>query len=351
MSPHALGSLPEDDVATTTGGFARSGDGELVLLANSSMRARRAPLAILWLWGFQTILASLAAWPFTALVTRTYGLHPRGDAPIWKPGALALADLADALGASFAGLMPLPLLTLAVAAIAGLFPLALLLGQMTYATRSKRSAPFSLLTPHARRAFTPLLVVLASASVVQVVVVAAGLGVGGVISSRLASRVGEAPASQYGGLATLFFVFVATVLGVLHDLARAAVVRFNVSARYAARLAWNTFRRGPVVVYWSWAWRGLVMLGLVIIGSIVAEKSKNTASSAIVPLFVLHQSIILGRLTFRASWLARAVRAVDAAHRVVGKSSSSSRGPSSSSTPQAPLVTDIPAPARAFPLT
>ncbi len=344
----------DHDTVTTTGAIAR-GDAELVLLSNDSMRARRAPLAILWMWGFQSLLAMLAAWPLISFVSQTYGAHPRGDAPLWRGGAHALLDLLDYSAPTRGTLTPLPMLMFAVAAVLGLVPLALLLGQMTYATRSKRPARFVQLMPRALRAFTPMLVLFALTSVVELVVLGIGFAIGGGIASGMHASLGEARASQYGAIVELLFAAVVSVIGVWQDLARAAIFRFNVGAKQAARLAWNTLRRGPVMVYWSWAWRAVAMLALLILGSVVAEKSKSTATGAILPLFALHQGIIVGRIAFRASWLAKALRSVDLAHRVVRKARGSSRSlgggnpgldvPASTPTPPTTAVTPKPFPA------
>jgi hypothetical protein len=79
----------------------------------------------------------------------------------------------------------------------------------------------------------------------------------------------------------------------------------------------NVVRRGAVAVVWSWAWRGGVGAALLVVGSVVAERFGGQGGGALVALAVVHQSIVVARVALRASWLAKALRAVDNAHRVV----------------------------------
>src|SRR5262249_35300877 len=95
---------------------------------------------------------------------------------------------------------------------------------------------------------------------------ARGRGGGG--TGGRADRVGEARAEQLGWLTALLFLFVATVVGVAHDLARAAAVRFRVRALRAVQLGLNTLRRAPVSVTFSWAWRALASIAPIAVGAL-----------------------------------------------------------------------------------
>jgi hypothetical protein len=106
-------------------------------------------------------------------------------------------------------------------------------------------------------------------------------------------------------------------VGVLHDLARAAVIRFNVSGFRAIVLGWNAYRRHPIVSFWSWAWRGAAAVVPIVAGSVVAEKLGGRSGGSFLMLIAMHQLVIGARVALRASWLAKAIRAVDHAHRVI----------------------------------
>ena len=152
---------------------------------------------------------------------------------------------------------------------------------------------------------------------VQAVVIAIGSGLASATSSQLLARSGQAQAAQVGGVVALLFVIVASVVGVLQDLARTAILRFQVNTRGSFVLAASTFRRAPILLYWSWLWRGAAGIVLLVIGSVMAERLGGRSGGAVVGLFLVHQTIVLGRIALRASWLAQALRSMDRAHRVV----------------------------------
>jgi hypothetical protein len=83
-------------------------------------------------------------------------------------------------------------------------------------------------------------------------------------------------------------------------------------------LAWATLRREPLALTWSWAWRAAASLVPIVFGSLVAERLGGRGGLALVGLFGIHQTVVLSRVALRASWLAKAMRAVDGAHHVVG---------------------------------
>ena len=53
------------------------------------------------------------------------------------------------------------------------------------------------------------------------------------------------------------------------------------------------------------------------IGAMVAGRLGGRDGAALVVLTVVHQLVLLSRAALRASWLAKALRAVDHAHRVL----------------------------------
>jgi len=63
---------------------------------------------------------------------------------------------------------------------------------------------------------------------------------------------------------------------------------------------------------WSWAWRALISLGLVVC---VAAVVPRFGARGFIVVALLHQLVAIARTCLRASWLARALRAVDAVHR------------------------------------
>lgn len=292
-------------------------DDGLVLLSNDAMRARRRPGVVLALWAWETLLAALFAWPTAGIVRGAYGDHPRGDAPLWNAGGRELIDLV--LNTQHAGptVGSLALAILAVAAVLGLFPLAGALVGIAYTTRDLRAPRIHDVAVRALRAFSPLVIVLLAASVLQIIVLILGVVFGASFGAALEPTLGEARSEQFGWLVTLAFVGVAAFIGVAQDLSRAAIVRFRVRAVPGMRLGLNALRRAPMTTFWSWAWRAAAGLAPVIMGSLVAERLGGRGGAALVALFAIHQLVVGVRVALHASWLAKAVRAVDHAHRVV----------------------------------
>ena len=302
----------------------------LALLSNDAMRARRRPLAIALTWLWEAAVALIVAWPTASAVHRVYGAHPHGDAALWAPGALDLFNLLVHETAARSSIIVLAALTLLVASIAGLYPLSGLIVSIAYAFRvpggrdtdhgrvSFARAP-SVRAALARGAssFTSLLLLMVLAVVAQAAVTIVALVAGVALASNLEVRLGEARAEQLGVLLGLLIFAFAAIIGVVHDLARAAAIRFRVGAIRATRLGLNTLKRGPASITFSWMWRAIAALAPIAVGSIVAERLGLRAGAALFTLFVVHQLVVGTRVALRASWIAKALRAVDHAHRVV----------------------------------
>ena len=289
---------------------------ELVLLTNDAMRARRRPGAVLAVWLWETLMGLIVAWPASALVRGAYGEHPRGDESLWNPGGLELTDF---LANAAHGIAPITAIVVVVAiltAVTGLLPLAGMLVSIGFSTRILRAPGLRAVAARALHAFRSLALVLVLATVLQAALWAVGFGLGSLTSSGLAERAGEARAQQIGWLVTLLFALLVAVVGVVQDLARAAIIRFRVRGAQGIRLGLNAFRRAPTTTFWSWAWRALAACLPMAMGALVADRLGGRGGAALVALAAIHQLVIASRIALRASWLARALRAVDHAHRV-----------------------------------
>ncbi len=292
-------------------------EGELVLLANHAMRARRRPWAIVGVWAWQGVFALMTAWPAASLVESFYGRHPRGDAPLWEAGALPLLDLGAHVWRTRSALTTHAATLMSLAIVLGLFPAAALLASIGYTTRDLHAPPLGRLVARAYQASRPMVLVFACTTLAQLSLALVGLKCAFVLDDLAYDRLGEAKAEQLGMMGAAIFVAAAAAAGLLQDLARAAIVRFRVGGLAAMRLAWSTFRRAPVALFWSWGWRALASLVPLAFGALVAERMGGQGGLALLALAALHQVIALSRVALRASWLARALRGVDAAHRVL----------------------------------
>jgi hypothetical protein len=285
--------------------------GALVLLTTDAIRARRHPWALAGLWGWQTVLALGVSWPATSLVRAVYGVGPRGDAPLWDAGGHAMLDFLWRSGRGLSPVAGASELVLVVGAVAGLLPMATAMFAMAYATRDSPAAGFMRSIGGALRAMPSLLLLLLVVGLTQ----AAAAGVGFVVAETVEAwahpALGEARAERMGIAVGLIFVALVSGLGVMHDLARAVVVRSRASAFRALVLGARTFGRAPLPIWWSWAWRGLLSLAPVLGAAALATRIGGRGGVALLLLAFLHQTVVLSRVALHASWLAEALRSID----------------------------------------
>jgi hypothetical protein len=291
---------------------ARASD-DLVLLATQAMRARRHPRAIVAVWAWQAVLALFVGWPAAGLAAAAWGGNAAGDAPLWAPDGHALLDW---LWHDLHGLTAVTRaagIVLVAGTVAGLVPMAALMIALAHACRDRSPVGFVRSVSGGLRAFPSMILLLVLAGLAQGIVVVAGALLGNGVETGTHAGMGEARAQQIEGLVLLVFLGLASAVGVVHDLARAAVVRFKVRGLRALALGARTFRLTPVSLWWSWAWRALASVAPVLAVGVVAGRLGGRGGFALVFLAVLHQAVVLARVALRASWLATALRAVDGA--------------------------------------
>ncbi len=288
----------------------------LVLLANASMRARRRPLAVVLVWGYELLLAATIAWPAASYVNGVYGAHPMGDAPLFRPGGLALADLAVRARPVMAALSAHASPLFAVGAVLGLIPLALLIVQIAHATPARKSPPLGASLARAWSVFPRFFALMIASAFVQGLLLIAGMLAASATAGGTTRSMGEARAQQLGFVVFAVFLLLTATAGVLHDVARTAAVRFDVGVLRAVRLASNALRRGFLALMWSWGWRAAIGLVPIAIAAALSAKLAGRGVTALWAMAAIHQLVILARVALRASWLAKALRVVDHAHHV-----------------------------------
>lgn len=291
----------------------------LVLLANKSMRARRRPGAIAAVYLWQLAAGAVLAAPAASVVRATWSSHPDGDGPLFADGGLELLEMVmrpDRAGAAISSHVTL----LSVAFwLASVLPLSFLLFSIAHTTADVRAPRAKQLLPRVVQTVIPMLALLGMATTAMLVTGGLGVWLGAAAMSKLEASLGEARGDQLGALAFVVLLAPAASVGVVHDLARAAVVRFRMGPLDAVRVGAKTFVRQPARLLWSWAWRALAGLAPVVLAALVATRLGGRAGAALAALFVLHQLVVASRVALRASWLARALRAVDSAYKVVSR--------------------------------
>jgi hypothetical protein len=313
--PYRAGDGAAADVDAGGRSLRAAADDELVLVTAPSMRARRHPRAIAAMWAWQTVLALLVSWPAAGLVSAAWSGDPNGDAPLWAPGGHALLDWMwhDARGLS--STTHAAEIVLILGAVAGLVPMTALMIALAHATRDRQAVGFVRSLSGGLRAFPSMLLLGVLFGLLQGLVVLVGALLGHGVATWTHDSMGEARSQQLEAVVVVLFLAAASAVGVMHDLARAAVVRFKVRAVRAFALGARTFRLTPLSLWWSWAWRALASIAPVLAAAPVAGQLGGRGGFALAFLALLHQAVIAARVGLRASWLARALRGVDGALR------------------------------------
>ncbi|MFO0678535.1 MAG: hypothetical protein U0169_18510 [Polyangiaceae bacterium] len=290
---------------------------ELVLLTTESMRARHRPFAIVLLWAWQSLLALVLTWPAASFVRVAYGGHPSGDAPLFRPGALDLAGLV-VTGERWSRMTrPFTWTVVVVAMVCGIVPLTILLTSLCHGSRSSGAPRMRQLFPLSIANFGRMGIVSVLVLLSQVGILGIGFAVAAALSNALEPSWGTARAAGPGIATFVLFAMFATLVGILGDVTRAALVRFSARPFVAIKVAVKTLRATSVVLVASWLWRTITGLSLVLVLGMIAEKLGGKDGFALALLFTLHQLVTFSRTALRASWLASALRTVDATHRVV----------------------------------
>jgi hypothetical protein len=286
-------------------------DTRLLLVSNDAMRARRRPAAVIAVYLFQLALSLVVAWPISRALAAAFGGHPRGDSVLFDDGGWALVALRTAYNQAAPAIWGLVVLVTIFGALVGLVPVAALLTSMSHATPDLRAPRPRHLAPYVVATLRPLVTTLAIGSALELALLAAAAWAFGFVRESLQPRVGDARADQIAVLACAVVLLIAGAASVVHDLARAAIVRFRSGTFPAIFAALVTFRHRPLRIFWSWAWRGLASLALVLVVAWLVPRFGPRASVSLVAIVVIHQLVAFARVSLRASWLARALRAVD----------------------------------------
>jgi hypothetical protein len=250
----------------------------------------------------------VVAWPAASVAGEAFGHDPRGDGRLWDPGGLPLLVFLSRDAHAVRGLLNLATIVLVGAAVAGLLPAAALMIAMSDAAGARRRRPISRVWARALRAFPTLAILLVVMTLAESSAAGgAWLGVK-LVDLWAHDAVGEARAEALEiAVCLTVLVPLAAVLGMVHDLARAAVVRYRVGAARALFLGVRAFRMTPWSLSWAWAWRAGLAWGVLLPASALADAAGSRSGGALLLLACVHESTIGARAAIRASWLARAL--------------------------------------------
>jgi hypothetical protein len=279
---------------------------------HSAILARRCPGWIAATWAWQAGLAMVVAWPAASIAGEAFGRDPRGDGPLWDPGGLPLLVFLSRDANAVRGILNLAAIVFVGAAVAGLLPAAALMIAMSDAANRRRRRSISRVCARAVRAFPALAILLVVVTLVESSAAGGAWVAVKLIDVWAHDAWGEARAEAIEMAVCLAaLVPLAAVLGVVHDLARASVVRYRVGAARALFLGARAFRLTPWSLSWAWAWRAGLAWGVLLPAAALADAMGSRSGETFVLLACLHESTIGVRAALRASWMARALGRVN----------------------------------------
>jgi hypothetical protein len=246
--------------------------------------------------------------PVAAIVTASgVGAFPEGDRLLFAPGGALLLEL---LRASFSLLPALATSSLATGVVlsAGLVvPQAVLVTAL--AERSRE--PVRAFLGRAGARVPGLLGLSGLAFLAQALVVALALGFAAFIREKLLANAlrADAAAMTVLGLGGLLWLG----LGLLRDLASAALACGELGTRDALRQGLACLRRAPGPAFGRWLGPHVLAVGLVsavalATGALDVSKPEGVRLLAVA---LLHQGVVLGLCVCRAIWLSGAIRVVE----------------------------------------
>jgi hypothetical protein len=296
-------------------------------LPADAIRARKRPFAILHVYLAELVWALVVATPVHAWAGRAWGNHPDGDAVLWLPGGRELLVWLGQDDATSSVVSRTSLVLLVAGVIAMQVPLGALLASLAFSRGDEDAPRLSLRWKAAMRvgitAFMPLAGLLALASVAGVLLfLLAGIA-SSAVDHALSASLGDARSFMVRLVVLALFALVGALLGVVVDLARAAIARdtgIGIESG-TTTTGWTTMFRGIRTAFGvarrqlrpaalAWAWRAALSALLIVVGMAASQALGGLGGGSLVLLWLAHQAVVLLRVALRASWLARALSLV-----------------------------------------
>lgn len=266
--------------------------------------AHRRPGLVALAYAYTALAGLVVALPAATALSGPTASFPRGQAELFDPGGVMLLETLRLVRRSLLTVGVSAGAVAALALLAGVFPLAALLAGLDREGRLS----FTFLADRAWAHAGTLALVFGVGVAAQATLVAGVMLAGGKLIGALAL---SPPPDDlaFVGLGALA-AGVALVVGVLRDLASVAAVRGNHHFYVAASRALLCARRSGGRAILGWAWRtSLGFAGLLLAAWLTP---RGTTTAAVVAGAALHQAAIAGATFAHASWLAAAMRLVDA---------------------------------------
>jgi hypothetical protein len=269
-------------------------------------RAFRQRRVVGFFWLCRVLSVWIIAAPIAALLSgQGVGRYPEGDALLFQPGGLYLAESVRLALPELTETLRMSIISAGFLGYVLLLPLGGLCASL--ASDSPTSVGWSLARGLER---LPKLTLLAGLTLFCQGVVAAG---GAFLLGRLEARVAAAGWSErsqdlclLAGVVLLVLCLVS--IGAMQDVARSALATGQRSLLASIGAALRALRRFPselviawlISVVWSWV---LIALVAILVGRLNVGSGKF---SAILAVALLHQGVAIVLVLLRAAWLGRA---------------------------------------------
>ncbi len=280
-------------------------------LAPEQMRARKRPGVIAVVSACKLVLGTAVALPLAIAVFGTGVTQwPGGDRVLWEPGGALLAEILSERPWLWVGAVRATLWLGLGAACLGLVPLGSLMVSLCHAGRFG----WSRLVARGAELFGAFVALAVLTLLAQAALLLAISLVGLAGRSLLLPRWGD-QAADLGFIGVLGLGALGTVaLGVLHDLARAVVVRGRLRLREAVPAALSLAKTRAGAVLAAYLPRALASFGLVVgaAAAVLASGLGRSGDGRVLAALLVQQTAVLGVTGLKASWLARALALVAA---------------------------------------
>jgi hypothetical protein len=263
--------------------------------------------AIALYFGHRAIASVVVATPLSVLAAEVVGGHPRGDAILFDAGGLMLTELGRLAAVAASSLAAQLGAGALIAAALGLVPLAVLLAALSQVGPLSAQA----VGGRAARALGPLALLWGVALAAQVTAAALVLLPG----MQLCAELLVLPRSR--DIAAIVVAAAALVpvaaIGLLHDLARVALVDEQRGFYAAASRGLATLQAAPLAAAWAWASRGALALVALACGAWGIHLAGVETGPQVAAAFAAQLMALAAAAYLRASWLAAALRLSDRA--------------------------------------
>ena len=268
----------------------------------SAVAPYRRPVVLLGVYLYRALTALVIAAPVATIAQDIVGDRPRGDADLFEPGGVLLAETARLARPALTALPLQTAILVLLFGFLGLVPLTALIRALSRPGRARFRDLAAAVGAHLGT-FALLfgLALLAQAAAVALLV----LGGGAVIRlagwSGLTADIARAVVGLLAALATV-------VLGIVHDLARVSAVHYDQGLYSAAARALRTLRGDKLRAIGAYAWRGLLTVAVIVGAALLGHLAGLETTGDVAVAAAIHQGGVLAAVYLRASWLTAAMR-------------------------------------------